>query len=173
MVVRMLKFFAALLSIFLISNIIILVQQNYLPDLSSKILYLSKIVLSGYHCIAIKLKVELFIKKKAVKLEKKSRNNFSEDGRMRRGRFPESVLWRLQRLRGFGIARDSRSRRFYRVDRRFGIEGALDPRRETTSSQKNGWAANRATHGVGRAVILPFTRVDPTVSATRFNKRHS
>lgn len=30
------------------------------------------------------------------------------------------------------------------------IEAALfsrDPRRETTSSQKNGWAANRATHG--------------------------
>lgn len=62
---------------------------------------------------------------------------------------------------------------FYRVDRRFGIEGALDPRRETTSSQKNGWAANRATHGAGRAVILPFTRVGPTASATRFNKRHS
>jgi len=102
MVVRMLKFFAALLSIFF--NF----QYNYFgptklsSDLSSKILYLSKIVLSGYHCIAIKLKVELFIKKKAVKLEKKSRNNFSEDGRMRRGRFPESVLWRLQRLRGFG-----------------------------------------------------------------------
>jgi len=69
--------------------------------------------------------------------------------------------------------RDSRSRRFYRVDRRFGIEGALDPRRETTSSQKNGWAANRATHGAGRAVILPFTRIGPTASATPFNKRHS
>lgn len=63
--------------------------------------------------------------------------------------------------------RDSRSRRFYRVDRRFGIEGALDPRRETTSSQKNGWAANRATHGAERAVILPFTRVGPSASVQR------
>lgn len=32
----------------------------------------------------------------------------------------------------------------------------MDPWRETTSSQKNGWAANRATHGA-RSVILPFT----------------
>lgn len=64
--------------------------------------------------------------------------------------------------RGFKMG-CSGSRRFYRIDRGFGIiEGALDPRRETTSSQKNGWAANRATHGAGRAVILPFTRVGPT-----------
>lgn len=31
-----------------------------------------------------------------------------------------------------------------------------DPWRETTSSQKNGWAANRATHGA-LSVISPFT----------------
>lgn len=64
--------------------------------------------------------------------------------------------------RGFRMGCGGR-RRFYRIDRGFGIiEGALDPRRETTSSQKNGWAANRATHGAGRAVILPFTRVGLT-----------
>lgn len=52
------------------------------------------------------------------------------------------------------------ARGFYRVDPGGSrIEGAPDPRRETTSSQKNGWAANRATHGAG--VISPLARVGP------------
>lgn len=60
---------------------------------------------------------------------------------------------------------------FIRVDQRFRIEGAPDPWRETTSSQKNGWAANRATHGVGASGYFTFYSIGPAAAATAAAQR--
>lgn len=81
---------------------------------------------------------------------------------------------RAFRRRGFS----SGSRRFHRVDSGiFGIiEGAADPRRETTSSQKNGWAANRVPpmEPMGeRFLFLPSARSSGPLRGgqARFNNR--
>lgn len=52
-----------------------------------------------------------------------------------------------------------------------GLSRAGDPWRETTSSEKNGWAANRATHGALSGYFAFYLTVP--WRATRFNRLRS